>query len=176
MYAAGLGPTNPSPPSSAAGGATTEPLDRITDNLSVYIGEQKATILYAGLAPGYAGIYQLNVVPNGAISDRVYLRANGWQSNVATLAITPGGNTANVTGSIDGLFPSTVSMFGNSSTGGPITASAMLMAATFTTSFDILADAQPFSIVATTEAAAAIINIDPIKGTWQATIPAPTLA
>jgi uncharacterized protein (TIGR03437 family) len=79
MYAAGLGPTNPPPPSSAAGGASTEPLNRITDSLSVFIGDQKATILYAGLAPGYAGIYQLNVVPNGPISDRVYLRANGWQ-------------------------------------------------------------------------------------------------
>lgn len=175
LYAAGLGPTNP-PASSASGGASTEPLNRIQDNLSVFIGDQQADILFAGLAPGFPGIYQLNVVPRGAITGRAYLKINGWQSNITSVPVTPGSNVENVTGSIDGLYPSTLpQLLGGAPTSGPIFASVMLMAARFTTSFDILPNAKPFSVVATSEGGTAVMNIDPVQSTWQAnfTVPMP---
>jgi uncharacterized protein (TIGR03437 family) len=38
LYADGLGPTNP-PASSASGGASAEPLNRVVDNLNVFVGD-----------------------------------------------------------------------------------------------------------------------------------------
>lgn len=166
LYAGGLGPTNP-PASSASGGASAEPLNRVVDNISVFVGDTQATILFAGLAPGFPGIYQLNVVPNGPISDRVYIQANGWQSNIATLPISPGSNVTNVTGTISNLYPPTL---------GPVTSSAMLIAGTFSVSFDIVPGARPFSIVAAGEAGDAVVNINPATDTWQAALSEPTLA
>jgi len=165
MYADGLGPTNP-PASSAYGGASTEPLNRVVDNLNVFVGDTQATVLFAGLAPGFPGIYQLNVVPNGPISDRVYLQVGGWQSNITSLPISPGSNVTNVTGSISGLYPPA---------SGPVTSSAMLIAGTFSIDLDILPGARPFSIVAAGEAGTAVVNIDPANGTWQAALSEPTL-
>jgi len=170
FYASGLGPTNP-PGASASGGASTEPLNRIQDNLSVFVGDKQADILFAGLAPGFPGIYQLNVLPHGAVTDRVYLKINGWQSNIATVPVAAGSNVANVTATIDGLYPSTLPI--QIGVTAPINTSVMLTAAQFSTSFDILPNAKPFSVVATTEGGVAIITIDPSQGAWQATLSVP---
>ena len=176
LYAAGLGPTNPAA-SSASGGASLEPLNRIQDNLSVFVGDRQADILFAGLAPGFPGIYQLNVIPHGVITDRAFLKINGWQSNITAVPVTPGGNVANVTGSIDGLYPSTLPLLlGGAPTGVPINSSVMLMAARFAVSIDIRPNARPFSVVATSEGGNAVINIDPVQGTWQANLTVPTAA
>ena len=70
VYAAGLGQTDP-PATSNTGGATTEPYNRVIASAmpEVYIGDQQATVLFAGLAPGFAGVYQLNLqVPAGVSS------------------------------------------------------------------------------------------------------------
>jgi uncharacterized protein (TIGR03437 family) len=174
LYAVGLGATNP-PASSSAGGATSEPFNRVQDTLSVFVGDHLAGVDFAGLAPGFPGIYQLNVVPNSPISDRVYLQQGGWQSNIASVPITGGSNAANVSGSIDGLYPATganATNFGGS-TGGPVTASVMLMAASFEVTFDIQPNAEPFSIVATSEAGTSIVNIDPVHSTYQASVSVP---
>jgi uncharacterized protein (TIGR03437 family) len=62
LYAAGLGPTNPLPadreiPSRAA------PLSRLAEFLVVVGGEPlpPGSVLYAGVAPTFAGLYQINV-------------------------------------------------------------------------------------------------------------------
>ena len=165
LYADGLGPTNP-PASSASGGASTAPFNLVADSPTVFVGDTQATVLFAGLAPGFPGIYQLNVMPNGPISDRVYIQVNGWQSNVVSLPMTPGTNVANVSGAINGLYPPTFA---------PVTASAMLIAGTFSVSFDILPTAMPFSIVAAGEGGNAVIQINPASGTWQATLSEPRL-
>jgi uncharacterized protein (TIGR03437 family) len=165
LYADGLGPTNP-PASSASGGASTAPFNMVADSPTVFVGDTQATVLFAGLAPGFPGIYQLNVMPNGPISDRVYIQVNGWQSNVVSLPIAPGTNVANVSGAINGLYPPTFA---------PVTASAMLIAGTFSVSFDILPTAVPFSIVAAGEGGNAVIQINPASGTWQATLSEPRL-
>jgi len=164
LYAAGLGATNP-PGSSASGGSATPPLNVVQDNVSVFVGDVPATIGFAGLAPGFPGVYQLNVTPNGPISDRVYLRVNGWQSNIASVPIAAGANVANVTGSISPLYPVDNAI---------IVDSVLLTAARFTLSFDIVPGAKPFSVVAASEAGNAVININPIKGTWEAAYSGPT--
>ena len=164
LYAAGLGATNP-PGSSATGGSATPPLNVVEDKVSVFVGDVPATIGFAGLAPGFPGVYQLNVTPNGPISDRVYLRVNGWQSNIASVPIAAGANVANVTGSISALYPVDYAI---------IVDSVLLAAARFTASFDIVPGAKPFSVVATSEAGNAVININPTKGTWHAAFSGPT--
>ena len=163
LYATGLGATNP-PGSSASGGSATPPLNVVEDNVSVFVGDVPATIGFAGLAPGFPGVYQLNVTPNGPISDRVYIRVNGWQSNIASVPITAGANVANVTGSISPLYPVDNAI---------IVDSVLLTAARFTASFDIVSGAKPFSVVATSEAGNAVININPTEGTWQAAFSGP---
>lgn len=75
FYAAGLGPTNP--PAAGEGGAPRV----VTEPLEIYMGEQMLSasqVLFAGLAPGYPGIYQINVrVPEGMATDRLYMKAGG---------------------------------------------------------------------------------------------------
>ena len=71
LLATGLGATYP-PGSSSAGGSAAPPFNEIDrSQLKVYIGETAADVLWAGLMPGYPGIYMLNVKANGALSTRV---------------------------------------------------------------------------------------------------------
>jgi uncharacterized protein (TIGR03437 family) len=63
IYAAGLGPTDP-PVESATGASPSGPLSYVVDQPEIYIGEQQldaSAILFAGLAPGFPGVYQLNL-------------------------------------------------------------------------------------------------------------------
>lgn len=175
VYATGLGPTTPAG-SSAGGGVAVEPLNRVQDTVTAYVGDTKATVTFAGLAPGFPGIYQVNITPNGPVSDRVYLTVNGWTSNIATVPLAAGSNVANVTGSIDGLFP--LSGANKAAWTGAIesySVSVMQVLANFKAAFDILPGAKLFSVVAASEAGAAVIEIDPPHGTWKATLPVPPM-
>jgi hypothetical protein len=88
LYAAGLGPVDSS--------------GKVVDPVDVYLGERKAQVQFAGLAPGFAGVYQLNVTAPTLATDRIYLRSGGWQSNIVYMGIQTGTNTMNTMGSIDG--------------------------------------------------------------------------
>lgn len=177
LFAIGLGPTDSS--------------GRVVDPVEVYIGERKAQVLFAGQAPGFLGIYQLNVTAPSPATDRIYLRSGGWQSNIVNIGIRIGTNTANVQGSIDGLYPSSAPGYplaplgpclGDNDPGpcGPAgvfdSASIMLHAGIFTVSFDIVPGAAPFDVAAVGEAGGAIISIDPAAGTYTASIPTLTPA
>jgi len=178
LYGVGLGPTNPPPASSAQGGASAEPLNRVVDQVQVFIGEVACQVQFAGLAPGYPGIYQLNVIPPAApASNRLYLAENGMTSNVTTLPIPVGTNVTNVQGSIDGLYPASGTYAvedGNQPTGGPVSFSEMLNAGAATVSFDIRPNAQPFTVMALGPGATAFLQIDPAGGTWQGYVTSPT--
>jgi uncharacterized protein (TIGR03437 family) len=65
LYLSGLGAVNPAISDGAAGPAVS-PYSLTTNTIDVYIGGQQATVVYAGLAPGLVGLYQVDVqVPTG---------------------------------------------------------------------------------------------------------------
>ncbi len=66
IYCTGLGPVTPSVTAGAAG--PSSPLSKTSNPVTVTIGSQPGQVLYAGLSPGFAGLYQVNVVIPAGIS------------------------------------------------------------------------------------------------------------
>src|SRR5262249_28313997 len=65
IFATGLGPVSVP----VADGAPDAGEDRITSSITLYIGGTFSRVLYAGLAPGFVGLYQINaVVPSNVPS------------------------------------------------------------------------------------------------------------
>ena len=89
VFATGLGITNPRVASGQVA-PSTEPLARVA-GVEARIGGKPAAVLFAGLAPGFVGLYQVNVqIPAGAGPDPaapLVLLQNGVPSNTVTLAI-----------------------------------------------------------------------------------------
>jgi uncharacterized protein (TIGR03437 family) len=70
LFCTGLGAVTNAPPDGATAPGS-EPLARTVIQPSVTIGGQSVSVLYAGLAPGLIGVYQVNVgveppVPTGS--------------------------------------------------------------------------------------------------------------
>ena len=59
VYLTGLGALEPALNDGAA--ASTSVLSRVTDSVNIYIGGIKSAVTFAGAAPGFAGLYQINV-------------------------------------------------------------------------------------------------------------------
>jgi uncharacterized protein (TIGR03437 family) len=172
LYASGLGPTNP--PGSVTGGNSTEPFNRTVYTPLVRIGGVPAQILFAGLAPGLPGIYQLNVIPSSTTSPvdnslslgfLVFPVGSPGPAGLTTLPVAEGSNTANLTGSLSTTFPLSSTL---------LTYSPLVTAAKFTAALDILPKAQPFNLVASCPGGSLIVALNPGAGTWQATTNVPT--
>jgi hypothetical protein len=138
-------------------------------------------VLYAGLAPGLQGIYQLNIMPPASISlgNALNIEVGLYSGQALTLPVPAGTNVANLVGLIEGLYPPTVVVAGPTGSATTIFFSALLTAGTFTASFDILPGASPFRIAAQCVSAAtgsplAIVSINPAQNSWQATYTVPT--
>jgi uncharacterized protein (TIGR03437 family) len=96
IYALGLGPTSPSV-NTGNPAPSSEPLARLTNSIQVLYGAGNAdavsaTPAYAGLAPTFAGLYQINVLipvnaPTGNVP--VSLSMPGHGSNIIVMAIAP---------------------------------------------------------------------------------------
>lgn len=174
LYAAGLGETDP-PGRTGWPGADTEPLNRVPASRMprVLIGEQEATVLFAGLAPRWPGVYQLNVrVPDRLDSQRIVLEYPTGERHITTIGVPSSSNAANVAGSIRSLFPCDPSDVppGFSCTGAPFDRSVMPQITQFSVALDIAPGARPFSIIATGESGSARIEIDPAARSWRASL------
>ncbi|HTW66367.1 MAG TPA: hypothetical protein VME17_17210 [Bryobacteraceae bacterium] len=88
LYCAGLGTVNPGV---ADGAAPGQQLSNTSSTPQVTIGGQSAHVQFAGLAPGFTGLYQVNaVVPSGAQTGAnvpITLTIDGQTSPAITIAI-----------------------------------------------------------------------------------------
>jgi uncharacterized protein (TIGR03437 family) len=89
IYATGLGPVNTTPALGAA--APTSPAATTLALPTVTIGGLPATVQFSGLAPGFVGLYQINVVvPTNVAAGSavpVILMQSGFSSNTVTIAV-----------------------------------------------------------------------------------------
>jgi uncharacterized protein (TIGR03437 family) len=88
IYAVGLGETTP--PATAGQAATASPLLKVASAVSLTIGGQNARVDFAGLAPGFAELYQINAaVPAGVSGNSVpvVLTVAGQPSRTVTMAV-----------------------------------------------------------------------------------------
>lgn len=176
FYATGLGPVGAS--------------GRLTDSFDVYLGEGKAQVSLAAPISGLPGVYQVRVTaPDFVVTDRLFLISGGWQSNIVDVPIRATSNAINVTGTIDGLYPSSDPYF----TLPPCTTddpdappcapgqdlSVMLHAGTFSVAYDLgppSAEFAPFhTIAAVGEAGGVVITVDE-SGAYSASVVVPAAA
>ncbi|MCE5307697.1 MAG: choice-of-anchor D domain-containing protein [Acidobacteriales bacterium] len=89
VFATGLGKVDPAPPDgSAAPGA--EPFSRTLSQPMVTIGGINTEVLFSGLAPGFAGLFQINLrIPPGVRAGRapIVVTVNDMSSKPAYIAI-----------------------------------------------------------------------------------------
>ena len=91
IFVTGLGDVSPAVADGAPGPGN--PFSLVTNTILVYIDGQQATPVFAGLAPGLVGLYQINVqVPSGVSSGNVTLDISGpdFYTTEATIPIGSG--------------------------------------------------------------------------------------
>lgn len=86
-YLTGLGAVNPSVKTGVA--ASPNPLSWATGAVTAMVGNSTATVQFAGLAPGFAGLYQVNILvpPLAAGQYTLRISVNGLSSNAGTISI-----------------------------------------------------------------------------------------
>jgi adhesin/invasin len=88
LFMTGQGPITPSLPDGIA--APANPLSLITGTVGVTIGGMPAQVVYAGVAPGFAGLSQINaVIPAGLVpgDQPLFISVNGVSSNVGLITV-----------------------------------------------------------------------------------------
>jgi adhesin/invasin len=88
LYMTGQGPVTP--PVGDGEAAPASPLSIIDAPVQISIGGEMAQVTYQGLAPGYAGLVQLNViVPSGLTpgDQSVFITINGSPSNAGVITV-----------------------------------------------------------------------------------------
>ncbi len=85
IYATGLGAVSPAPADGAAAGAS-----QTTAKAAVTIAGVAASVQYAGMAPGFVGLYQVNVQVPASVSSgnlAVVISIGGQASKTVTMAV-----------------------------------------------------------------------------------------
>jgi uncharacterized protein (TIGR03437 family) len=90
IFATGLGITAPTV-ASGQPAPSAEPLARVSVAVQATVGGVPATVQFAGLAPGFVGLCQVNVqIPQGVMPGTdvpLVLLQNGVPSNTVTLSV-----------------------------------------------------------------------------------------
>ncbi len=90
-YLTGAGAVSHQPADGAAAGSS--PLSEVTSTVTASIGGQSASVSFAGLAPGFVGLWQVNVVvPSGLTTAGNFpltVTVDGQTSNSANVSVTP---------------------------------------------------------------------------------------
>jgi len=91
IYGTGLGAV--SNPPAAGAPALSSPLSQTGTLPQVTIGNVQTTAAFSGLAPGYAGLYQVNVLVPASVAAGsavpVWISIGGANSNTVTIAVAP---------------------------------------------------------------------------------------
>jgi len=90
-YLTGGGAVSNQPADGAAAGSGSNISD-VTSTVTATIGGQSADVSFAGLAPGFVGLWQVNVVvPSGVVQGDLPLTVSvgGQTSNSANVSVTP---------------------------------------------------------------------------------------
>jgi uncharacterized protein (TIGR03437 family) len=89
IYATGLGPVSNQPATGAA--ASSNPLSYTPTLPVVTIGGVGAMVSYSGLAPGFAGLYQINALVPASVSPgsavTLLMTMGGVPSNTVTISV-----------------------------------------------------------------------------------------
>lgn len=172
LYATGLGPTSP-PGNTNALAYADGALNQTVDAISVSIGGTPADVLFAGLAPGFQGIYQLNVRPKGSYSTSLLsVTAGSSSAPFLTLPVPQGVNVKNVIAGIYALYPSTASNTPPTIWG----ISELPTSAAYNVDLDIVDNASAFVLIATAGNAFTRITVDPVGKTWNSVSTVPSAA
>jgi len=90
VFCTGMGATQPAVASGAPAPATP-PLAQVTVPVTATVGGKPAAVQFAGLAPNFVGLYQVNVqIPDGVTTGSavpLVLYQNGIASNTVTIAV-----------------------------------------------------------------------------------------
>lgn len=90
VFATGMGATQPAV-ATGLPSPSTEPLARVVTPVTATVGGLAAQVQFAGLAPGFVGLYQVNVqIPAGVVPGPavpVVLLQNGVSSNTVSIAL-----------------------------------------------------------------------------------------
>jgi uncharacterized protein (TIGR03437 family) len=87
-YLTGAGAVSPQPADGAAAGSSS----KVTTAVSATIGGQSADVSFAGLAPGFVGLWQFNIVVPAVTSKGdvpLAITVGGQASNTANVSVTP---------------------------------------------------------------------------------------
>ena len=94
VYLTGLGAVTPAVADGAPGSATP-PLNTATNQITANIAGTAANVTFQGLAPGFAGVYQLNVtIPSGVSAGDHYLNIFGPDSYNSQALVSIGTGSA----------------------------------------------------------------------------------
>jgi uncharacterized protein (TIGR03437 family) len=92
VFASGLGPVFPSILDGV--GAPSSPLSKTSNTFTADINGTAASIAYQGLAPGFAGLYQVNIqIPSGLAAGNYSIGLTGPDSYATEAAIAVGDPT-----------------------------------------------------------------------------------
>jgi len=89
-YLTGAGAVSPAVADGEAAGSS--PLSKVTSSVTATIGSKAAEVSFAGLAPTFVGLWQVNVVVPAGLSQGEYpliISVGGQASNAANVSVTP---------------------------------------------------------------------------------------